>query len=976
MEPGARPVVRQDTQDDAAGRARQHRRHRAGRVPMLAEQVADAGAVACADDASGTHLGPVRDDELRVVPDPRARIDGADEVVDLLAGRPRRAGAQAELLVEWTEALDQRPAQEERVGDRAVPEVVPRELRRVLLPRRGRPAVGGRRPSCEPVERRLCGEPPRDAFEQVAGVDAVVIGKGDDVCRELRERRVPGTREAAFGLHVDDVKHPIRQYPAQPIVLVLVDDDHAKRAMGLALQRVQKGPDLVHSVDGRHDEVERGELARGHSRTLAPVPLVSVLLAAHDEARYVGAAIDSVLGQTLRDLELVVVDDASTDGTSDVLADVRDDRLVVLRNEEQLGLAASLNRGLERASGRYMARLDADDVALPRRLELQVARMRSEPPVAVLGTDIADLDEAGRSGQAHEMPRGPVTVRWHALFGAPFFHPTVLVDRELLDEHGLRYDPAYLESEDYDLWARLLALADGDNLAEPLVLKRTHPGQASERRADLQISFQQQVALREIARVAPELTPEEAELAWGLGSGRRPSREGAAAYLRLLERFEARHGVDRRVRKEAAQALARAGAVAQALRLSPALPLRVPAARLRRRRLARTLPRHEREGATRVAVVSPEPTPYRAPLFDLVSARPEVELTVIYAAQTVARRTWKVEPAHRAVFLAGVRVPGFHRVVRHDYPFTPGIHAALRDADPEVVVVSGWSTYAAQAAIGWCRTKRVPYVVLVESHDVGPRAGWRRAVKGAVVPRLLRGAAGVLVVGGLARRSVVERGADPGRVRVFANTVDVRVWEERARRLAERRDELRGRLGAGEDDVLMLSVGRLAPEKGMDTLIRAAGGDERLVVGIAGAGPERANLERLAQEHGVRLELLGDLDEEALAEAYAAADGFALLSLHEPWGVVVNEAAASGLPLLLSDRVGAAHDLLRNGENGILVPAGDVGAAAAALERLRSDRAFRERAGERSRELVREWGYEPSVESFVVAVSVAVSGIR
>jgi glycosyltransferase involved in cell wall biosynthesis len=698
------------------------------------------------------------------------------------------------------------------------------------------------------------------------------------------------------------------------------------------------------------------------------VPLVSVLLAVHDDARYVGAAVDSVLAQTLSDLELLVVDDASTDGTAALLAACRDERLVVLRNDEQLGLAASLNRGLERATGRYVARLDADDVALSRRLEAQVARLRSEPEVAIVGADIADLDEAGRPGAVHEMPRGPVAVRWHALFGAPFFHPTVVVDREVLDRQGLRYDHSYLESEDYELWTRLLTCADGDNVPAPLVLKRKHEAQASRRRRELQMAFQLQVALREIARLAPDLSTEEAEAAWEVGSGRSPSRAGADPYLRLLERFEAAHGVDRRVRGEAARALARAGAVGRALRLAPGLTLSVPLARARRRGLARKVQSPaDRAGAIRVVVVSPEPTPYRAPLFDLVAARPEIDLTVIYAAPTVARRTWRVEPRHRAVFLKGFRLPGVRRIFRHDYPVTPGIHAALRDADPQVVVVSGWSTYASQAAIGWCRATGVPYAVLVESHDLGPRPGWRRAVKGAVVPRVLRRAAGVLAVGSMARTSAVERGADPARVRVFANTVDVEAWQARADRLGERRAELREELGVGENDAVVLSVGRLVPEKGLDTLIRAAAADERLAVVVAGDGPERGLLEGL----GGNVHLLGDLDEERLAEAYVAADVFALLSLHEPWGVVVNEAAASGLPLVLSDRVGAAYDLLRSGENGILVPAGDVAAAAAALRRLADDPELRERMGRRSRELVREWGYEPSVESFVAAVREA-----
>ena len=341
---------------------------------------------------------------------------------------------------------------------------------------------------------------------------------------------------------------------------------------------------------------------------------------------------------------------------------------------------------------------------------------------------------------------------------------------------------------------------------------------------------------------------------------------------------------------------------------------------------------------------------------------------MIYAAETVARRTWQVEPLHRIVFLKGVRLPGVRQIFRHDYPVTPGIHTALRDADPQVVVVSGWSTFASQAAVAWCRAKRVPYLVLVESHDLGPRAGWRRAVKGAVVPRVLKPAAGVLVVGSLARTSAIERGADSERVRVFANTVDVPAWEARADRLRERRSELREALGIRNDDVAVVSVGRLAREKGFDTLLRAAAGDERLTVLIAGEGPEREALTRL----GGRVRLLGDLDEERLAEAYAAADVFALLSLHEPWGVVVNEAAASGLPLVLSDRVGAAYDLLRDGENGFLVPAGAVAAAATALRRLADDPKLRRRMGARSRELVREWGYGPSVENFVAAVRDAV----
>jgi glycosyltransferase involved in cell wall biosynthesis len=351
----------------------------------------------------------------------------------------------------------------------------------------------------------------------------------------------------------------------------------------------------------------------------------------------------------------------------------------------------------------------------------------------------------------------------------------------------------------------------------------------------------------------------------------------------------------------------------------------------------------------RVTVVSPEPTPYRAPLFDAIAERPEVDLTVIYAARTVARRTWEVEPRHRTLFLRGFGVPGASRILHHDYPITPGVFGALAEAGPDCAVVSGWSTFACQAAIAWCRAKRVPYVLNIESHDEGPRAAWRRAVKGAVVPPVVRGAAGVLVTGTLARRSMLARGARLGRVRVFANTIDVDAWQERAAGVAPRRDELRASFGFGPDDVAVLCVARRAPEKGLDTLEEA----------VRGAGVP------------LRLAVVSGLPHERLIEAYVASDVFALLSRREPWGVVVNEAAACGLPLVLSDRVGAAPDLLRDGENGFLVRADDVSAAAEALRKLAKPDA-RRRMGERSRELMRDWGYGPSIDNFVAAVREAV----
>jgi glycosyltransferase involved in cell wall biosynthesis len=278
------------------------------------------------------------------------------------------------------------------------------------------------------------------------------------------------------------------------------------------------------------------------------VPLVSVVLAAHNDARFLPEAVDSVLRQTLADFELVVIDDASTDETQSALAAVADSRLRIVRNEQQLGLAASLNRGLDESGGRFVARLDADDVALPERLQRQLDALRASG-AAVVGSAVRDLDEDGRPGRLHRMPVSPRAVRWHALFSSPFFHPTAFVEREALGE--LRYDTSYLESEDYDLWTRLLATgAEACNVEEALVLKRVHAGQASIRRGDVQESFQRRVALREIGRLAPHV---DADGAWRAGA-RKPGGS-RKELLRLLVAFERAHGRDWSVRTAVAKAL-------------------------------------------------------------------------------------------------------------------------------------------------------------------------------------------------------------------------------------------------------------------------------------------------------------------------------------------------------------------------------------------------------------------------------------
>ena len=330
-------------------------------------------------------------------------------------------------------------------------------------------------------------------------------------------------------------------------------------------------------------------------------------------------------------------------------------------------------------------------------------------------------------------------------------------------------------------------------------------------------------------------------------------------------------------------------------------------------------------------------------------------------------------PAARS--FAALALPGLGRVLRHDYPVTPGIVRALRESRPDVVVVSGWSTFASQAAIAWCRRARRARISRSSRATISARA------RAGGAPSRVQSCRVCFAVQRVRSHSVLRHATrSSNEARSGSASASSRTRSTfpsgsgRQSELAQRRPELRAELGAAADDVLVLSVARLGPEKGLDVLVRgvAAAGDPELLLVIAGEGPQRREIEALAQELGVRLRLTGDLAADEVAEAYAAADVFALLST--PGDVGCGRERGRGLRAAarsLGPRRCGVRPAPSTARTAFSSPAGDVNATGEALKRLAADAALRVRAGERSRELVRGWGYEPSVESFVAAVREA-----
>ena len=246
-------------------------------------------------------------------------------------------------------------------------------------------------------------------------------------------------------------------------------------------------------------------------------PIVSVLMAAHNAEPYLQKAVASVLAQSLTDFELILVDDASTDRTAGIIGSFDDDRIVAIRNDENLGAQRSRNRGLATARGQYVAVLDADDIAERRRLEAQVAYLDQRPEVAVLASWVTFIDGAGRIiegdgpyvGRASVYP-DPAVIDWELCWGSPIWHSSVMMRRSALLAVG-GYADHYNAAHDYDLWTRM-RMAGGTihMMPERLVQWRRNSAQLSSKRGVEQERNALEIASRFASWISGErIDPEE-----------------------------------------------------------------------------------------------------------------------------------------------------------------------------------------------------------------------------------------------------------------------------------------------------------------------------------------------------------------------------------------------------------------------------------------------------------------------------------
>ena len=208
-------------------------------------------------------------------------------------------------------------------------------------------------------------------------------------------------------------------------------------------------------------------------------PLVSVILPVYNGGIYLHAAISCILDQAYQKIEIIIIDDGSSDDSEYTIRSFNDPRIKFIKQANQ-GLAATLNRGIALARGKYIARQDQDDLSNPDRISLQVAYMEDHPDCVLLGSWAQIMEVDRLVERFHRHPVDEFMLRYQLLFNNPFVHSSVLLRRSaLLEVGGYTTDPERQPPEDYELWSRLSRIGSVANIGEVLLTYREIPGSMS-----------------------------------------------------------------------------------------------------------------------------------------------------------------------------------------------------------------------------------------------------------------------------------------------------------------------------------------------------------------------------------------------------------------------------------------------------------------------------------------------------------------
>ncbi|MEJ3719663.1 glycosyltransferase [Paenibacillus polymyxa] len=238
------------------------------------------------------------------------------------------------------------------------------------------------------------------------------------------------------------------------------------------------------------------------------MPRASVILPVYNNTAFVLEAIHSILAQTYSDFELIVIDDGSTDGSTFLISQISDPRVIKIFHSTNRGLIASLNEGLKKANGEYIVRMDSDDISTPDRLAVQIAFMDQNPLVDVCGAAFT----SSSGGSIKVNPASHDEIKTWLLFHCCICHPAVIMRNSMIRRLGIQYDSNYPHAEDYELWNRLAFQVQMANLPINVLYYRQHNGQVSNQHKAIQDATARRIRQRQFSKLGLELSDEENQI--------------------------------------------------------------------------------------------------------------------------------------------------------------------------------------------------------------------------------------------------------------------------------------------------------------------------------------------------------------------------------------------------------------------------------------------------------------------------------
>ena len=375
----------------------------------------------------------------------------------------------------------------------------------------------------------------------------------------------------------------------------------------------------------------------------------------------------------------------------------------------------------------------------------------------------------------------------------------------------------------------------------------------------------------------------------------------------------------------------------------------------------------------KIAFVSEIPTPYRLPVYELIRKETGVTCDFYFCATSQSDRHWNLNETDRDSYqvLRGWRFEKKGKNLQAIF-VNPTIIAKLWQGKYDLAIIGGWAQPTMLLAIATCVLRRIPYVIHSESHSLKPRGILKKFMRKLIPGIPIRLAKAFFVTGTQAKNYIESFSGKRTRVFYFPNTIDVEYYCKESTRLQNKKAVLRNELSLPGHHNLIF-VGRLVHVKGVLDLIKAfAIAAENLPdwgLLIIGQGPLKPKIVNEMQHKSWKdlVTIVPYIDPKELIRYYVGSSVFVLPSHDEPWGVVVNEAMACGLPLILADRVGSAADLLVDGENGRRFTAGNIDQLAVCIKEVCSDESLRNNMANKSSEIISSWGYEMNLKSFRAA---------